>query len=86
MYVIKPEMIVELVKQQGIGCNSPPPFFLVVTSSNPLVVVVCKPDATNKGFTNLHFGGAMVMDSPSKAVAMAQTEHFTADGNPDGYA
>jgi hypothetical protein len=39
-----------------------------------------------RGFTNLHFGGAVVMDSPSKAVAMAQTEHSTVGGNPDGHA
>jgi hypothetical protein len=39
-----------------------------------------------RGFTNLHFGGAVVMDSPSQAVAMVQTEHSTAGGNPDGHA
>jgi hypothetical protein len=39
-----------------------------------------------RGFTNLHFGGAVVTGSPSKAVAMAQTEHSTAGGNPDGQA
>jgi hypothetical protein len=33
-----------------------------------------------RGFTNLHFGGAVVMDSPSKAVAMTQTEHSTVGG------
>jgi hypothetical protein len=37
------------------------------------------------GFTNLHFGGAVVTDSPSQAVAMAQIEQSTADGNPDGH-
>jgi hypothetical protein len=37
-------------------------------------------------FTNLHFGGAVVMDSPSQTVAMAQTEHSTAGGNPNGHA
>jgi hypothetical protein len=39
-----------------------------------------------KGFTNLHFGGAVVADSPSKTVAMAQTEHSTAGRNADGHA
>jgi hypothetical protein len=41
-------VVVELVKQQGIGFNSPPPFFLVVMGSNPLAVVVREPDATKK--------------------------------------
>jgi hypothetical protein len=39
-----------------------------------------------RGFINLHFGGAVVTDSPSQTVAMAQTEHSTAGGNPDGHA
>jgi hypothetical protein len=34
----------------------------------------------------LHFGGAVVTDSPSQAVAMAQTEHSTSGGNLDGHA
>ena len=38
------------------------------------------------GFTNLHFGGAVVTDSSSHAVAIAQTEHFTVGGNFDGHA
>jgi hypothetical protein len=38
------------------------------------------------GFTNLNFGSAMMMNSPSKAVTMAQTEHSTVGGNPDGNA
>jgi hypothetical protein len=38
------------------------------------------------GFTNLHFGGVVVTDSPSQAVAIAQTEHFTVGGNPDDHA
>jgi hypothetical protein len=38
------------------------------------------------GFTNLHFSGTVVMDSLSKAIAIAQIEHSTANGNPDGHA
>jgi hypothetical protein len=37
-------------------------------------------------FINLHFGGVVVMDSPSQTVAMTQTEHSTVGGNPDGHA
>jgi hypothetical protein len=37
-------------------------------------------------FTNLNFGSAVMMNSPSKAVAMAQTEYSTVGGNPDGNA
>jgi hypothetical protein len=37
-------------------------------------------------FTNLHFNEAVVMDSLSQIVVMTQTEHFTADRNPDGHA
>jgi hypothetical protein len=43
------KVVVELVKQQGIGFNSPPPFFPVVTGSNSFAVVVREPDATKKG-------------------------------------
>jgi hypothetical protein len=38
------------------------------------------------GFTNLHFGGTMVTDSPYQAIVMAQTKHFTVGENPDGHA
>jgi hypothetical protein len=37
-------------------------------------------------FIKLYFGRDVVTDSPSQAVAMAQTEHFIAGGNPDGHA
>jgi hypothetical protein len=47
------KVVVELVKQQGIGFNSSPPFFLVVTGSNPLAIVVREPDATKKEFYQL---------------------------------
>ncbi len=50
-------MVIELVKQQGIGFDSPSPFFLVVTGlvtgSNPLAVVVREPDATKMGLYQL---------------------------------
>jgi hypothetical protein len=39
-----------------------------------------------KRFINLHCDGVVVTDSPSQAVVMAQTEHFTAGGNLDGHA
>jgi hypothetical protein len=39
-----------------------------------------------RGFINLHCGGVVVTNSPSQPVAMAQTEHSTAGGNPDGHA
>jgi hypothetical protein len=39
-----------------------------------------------RGFTNLHFGVTVVTDSPSQAILVAQTKHFTADENPDGHA
>jgi hypothetical protein len=60
-------------------------FFLVDTGSNPLAVVVREPDATKRGFTNLHFRGTMMIDSPSQTVVMAQTEHSTTGGNFDGH-
>jgi hypothetical protein len=50
-----------------------PPVFLVVTVLNSLAVVVCKPNAAKKGFMNLHFGGIVVTDLPSKIVIMTQT-------------
>jgi hypothetical protein len=58
----------------------------VVIGSNPLAVVVREPDTTKKGFTNLHFNGAVVVDSPSQTVVMTKTEHFTVGGNLDGHA
>jgi hypothetical protein len=78
-----------LVKQQGIRFNSSHPLFLVVTGSNPLAVIVCKPDTTKKRLYQLALWwgyAAMVADSHFKAVAMVQTKHFTASGNPDGHA
>jgi hypothetical protein len=38
-----------------------------------------------KDFTNLHFGRAVVTDSPSQAVVIVQTEHFRASENLDGH-
>jgi hypothetical protein len=38
------------------------------------------------GFTNLYLGGVMVINSPSQAVVMAQTEHFIAGENLNGHA
>jgi hypothetical protein len=58
----------------------------VVTGSNPLAIVVRELNATKNGLFNLHFGGTVVTDSPSQAIAMAQTEHSTAGGNLDGHA
>jgi hypothetical protein len=46
--------------------------------SNLLAVVVRKPDATKKRVYQLAFWWAVVIDSHSKAVVMAQTEHSTA--------
>jgi hypothetical protein len=57
----------------------------VLKGLNSLAVVIRKPDATKKGFTNLHFDGAVVTDSPSQAIAIAQIEHSTIGGNPDGH-
>jgi hypothetical protein len=67
-------VVVELVKQHEKWFNSPHPFFLVVMGLNPLAVVVCEPNATKKGITNLYFSGVFVMGSLSKAVVIAQTE------------
>jgi hypothetical protein len=39
-----------------------------------------------KDFTNLHFGRTVVTDSPSHTIAIAQIEHSTGSGSPDGHA
>jgi hypothetical protein len=39
-----------------------------------------------RGFTNLYFSGAVVMDPPFQAVIMDQTEYSTASENLDGHA
>jgi hypothetical protein len=39
-----------------------------------------------RDFTNLHFGGVVVTNSPSETVTMAQTEHSTMGENPNGPA
>jgi hypothetical protein len=50
------------------------------------VVVVCEPDAIKNELYLLALWWAVVTDSPSQIVVMAQTEYSIAGGNPDGHA
>ena len=60
----------------------PPPFILVVVYSNSLPVLIVWTRCYYKGvFIDSHLSGIVMMDSPSWATCMAQTEHFTISRN-----